>query len=137
MNKGKATCEILKQIRQQIADANGIDYTTTPCTFDGECSGTCPRCESEVRFIERKLNELQRQGRKIVVTGLAAGMLAVGSGSAAILSSCSHNEVDGDVPCPMIEQQPTDTTYSEEQLMGDVYYDPDNEFAEDQNIENK
>ena len=115
MNKGKATCDILKQIRQQIADANGIEYTSTPCSFEGDCSGTCPKCESEIRFIERKLNDLQRQGRKIVITGLAAGMFAVASGSASILTSCAHDTTEGDIPNPSF----IDTT--EYQLEGDVY----------------
>ena len=129
MNKGKATCYTLKQIRKQIADANGIDYSPTPCTFEGDCSGTCPRCESEVRFIERKLNELQRQGRKIIVTGLAAGMIAVGSGSSAILSSCSSRHITGIVPNPNYTEQPNDTTEINEVLEGDISIeDPDFEI---------
>ena len=27
MHKGKKTCEILRKVRQQVADANGIAYT--------------------------------------------------------------------------------------------------------------
>lgn len=113
MNSGKVKCEILKQIRQKIADANGIEYSITPCTYEGDCQGTCPKCESEVHFIERKLNELQQAGKKIIVSGLAAGMLTLATGSSALLtSSCSHTRIlEGDVPNPDYV----------EQLEGDVY----------------
>ena len=46
---GKQKCRILKQIRQRIADENDIPYVTRECTFQGECRGTCPRCESELQ----------------------------------------------------------------------------------------
>ena len=36
MNHGKNTCHQLKAIRQQIADANGIEYCPHECTFEGE-----------------------------------------------------------------------------------------------------
>ena len=52
---GKEKCRILKQIRQRIADENDIPYVTRECTFRGECKGTCPRCESELRYLEREL----------------------------------------------------------------------------------
>ena len=31
MAKGKSTCKLLKDIRQQIADANGISYQPKEC----------------------------------------------------------------------------------------------------------
>ena len=37
MNRGKHTCRILKQIRKQIADANGIEYVVSECKYQGEC----------------------------------------------------------------------------------------------------
>ena len=47
MDKSKITCETLKAIRKQVADANGIVYTPAKCDFEGVCTGTCPACESE------------------------------------------------------------------------------------------
>lgn len=58
-NKGKEKCNALKMIRQEIALQNGIAFKTTECNFKGECKGTCPKCESEVRYLE---NELQKKG---------------------------------------------------------------------------
>ena len=42
MTKGKSTCKLLKDIRQQIADANGISYQPKECHYEGDCAGTCP-----------------------------------------------------------------------------------------------
>ena len=50
MNKGKSTCKVLKDIRQKIADVNGIRYVPKECNFKGECKGTCPACEAEIRY---------------------------------------------------------------------------------------
>ena len=36
MNKGKEICETLKEIRQQIADKNKIEYSPSQCHFQGE-----------------------------------------------------------------------------------------------------
>lgn len=45
----RATCETLKSIRKQIADANGIAYEPNICTYEGPCMGICPVCEAEAR----------------------------------------------------------------------------------------
>ena len=52
MTKGKSTCKLLKDIRQQIADANGISYQPKECHYEGDCAGTCPACEAEIRYLE-------------------------------------------------------------------------------------
>ena len=53
--QGKNKCKILKQIRQAIADENNIPLVTRECTHQGKCSGTCPTCEQEVRYLEQQL----------------------------------------------------------------------------------
>ena len=52
---GKEKCRILKEIRQRIADENEIPYVTRECRHQGDCRGTCPRCESELRYLESQL----------------------------------------------------------------------------------
>lgn len=47
MTRGKEICGILKDIRRRIAEANGIEYVAAECRYEGDCSGTCPRCEAE------------------------------------------------------------------------------------------
>lgn len=52
MNYGKKICRQLKAIRKKIADANGISYSPSKCNHRGDCAGTCPACDAELRFIE-------------------------------------------------------------------------------------
>ncbi|PJF01220.1 carboxypeptidase-like regulatory domain-containing protein [Prevotella intermedia] len=77
MNKGKSTCKILKDIRQKIADANGIRYVPKECNFKGECKGTCPACEAEIRYLEDELRRKQRNGFAVKIGGIAAGLCAM------------------------------------------------------------
>ena len=62
MNKGKAICEILKQIRIDIAKANNIEYHPTECTHKGPCTGTCPRCEEELHYLNTIIAHRQEAG---------------------------------------------------------------------------
>ena len=77
MNKGKSTCKFLKDIRRRIADANGIRYAPKECNYEGECKGTCPACEAEVRYLEGELKRKQRNGFAVKVGGIAAGLCAM------------------------------------------------------------
>ena len=96
MNIGKKTCETLKQIRQQVADANGISYAPTPCTHKGNCPGTCPVCEAEARYIEQELSARRLLGKAIVVAGIAAGM--------ASLTSCNQPKSEKGIKVSEFEQ---------------------------------
>ena len=76
MAKGKSTCKLLKDIRQQIADANGISYQPKECHYKGDCAGTCPTCEAEIRYLERELKARKGNGFSMKVAGIAAGICA-------------------------------------------------------------
>ena len=76
MTKGKSTCKLLKSIRQQIADANGISYQPKECHHKGDCTGTCPACEEEIRYLERELKARKGNGFGMKVAGIAAGICA-------------------------------------------------------------
>ena len=76
MVKGKSTCKLLKSIRQQIADANGISYQPKECHHKGDCTGTCPACEAEIRYLERELKARKGNGFGMKVAGIAAGICA-------------------------------------------------------------
>ena len=76
MAKGKSTCKLLKIIRQQIADANGISYQPKECQHKGDCTGTCPACEEEIRYLERELKARKGNGFGMKVAGIAAGICA-------------------------------------------------------------
>ena len=64
--KGKHTCKILKDIRRQIAQENDIRLIIEECTYKGDCLGTCPRCEAEVRYLEEQLRKRQRDRKSVV-----------------------------------------------------------------------
>ncbi len=83
--RGKNKCKILKEIRQRIADENDIPYVTRECTFQGECKGTCPKCEAELRYLEQQLARRQRLGKTVTVAALAASLMAN-------LTACPDNE---------------------------------------------
>ena len=70
---GKKICKSLREIRCRIAQANDIDFTPNVCTHEGNCAGTCPACESELRYIERQLLRRTATGKKVALAGLALG----------------------------------------------------------------
>ncbi|MBQ8957086.1 MAG: energy transducer TonB [Bacteroidales bacterium] len=75
MAKGKQTCKILKEIRKQIAAENDIELVVLECTYHSDCLGTCPKCEAEVRYLERELEKRQRMGKAAVFAGMSLGTL--------------------------------------------------------------
>ena len=87
MTYGKNICKQLKAIRRSIADENGIPLEIPECTYQGECSGTCPQCEKEVRYLE---NELARR--------LTLGKAATVAGIAVTLASPAAAQVDNSTP---------------------------------------
>lgn len=63
--KGKDKCELLRSIRQSIAELNGIQYSPKDCDHD-ECSiGTCPMCEEEVFWLMDELRKKEAAGSPI------------------------------------------------------------------------
>ena len=81
MTRGKSICNVLKTIRKQVAEANEIKYEPRECHHQGECRGTCPACEAEVRYIERQLDIRKQLGKAVTIVGISAGLSA--------LSACS------------------------------------------------
>ena len=79
MNQGRHICNELKALRRRIAEENGIPLETEECTYRGECCGTCPRCDAEVRYLEDALSRRLRMGKAAMVAGVALG-LAVSTG---------------------------------------------------------
>lgn len=77
MVRGKQTCKILKEIRRQIAEANDIEFATSECRYKGDCLGTCPKCEAEVRYLEQQLRARSLAGKAIALAGISAASLAM------------------------------------------------------------
>lgn len=113
---GKKRCRILKQIRQKIADENDIPYVTRECTFKGECRGTCPKCEAELKYLEQQLEKKRRLGKSVAVTAVAAGITAS-------LTACTPVNVAFENLLIKSQSQPAprvDVLEGEIELSGDV-----------------
>ncbi len=92
MARGKHTCRILKEIRRQIAEANDIEFVTTECRYKGDCLGTCPKCEAEVRYLEQQLRQRSLMGRTVALAGISAGMIVL----SGCVGSSSRPQTDED-----------------------------------------
>ncbi|MCL2131838.1 MAG: carboxypeptidase-like regulatory domain-containing protein [Lentimicrobiaceae bacterium] len=74
MTHGRKVCNTLKEIRRQIADKNDIEYSTDDCRFEGECKGTCPKCDAEVKYLEKELHKRTQLGKTAVIAGISLGI---------------------------------------------------------------
>ena len=84
MKRGRIICETLKSVRKSIAEANNICYEPRECNHKGDCNGTCPACEAEVKYIESELSLRKQMGEVIRIAGVAAGI-------GALAMSCTYN----------------------------------------------
>lgn len=125
---GKSKCKILKDIRRQIAAENNIEFVTTDCKYQGDCTGTCPKCESEVRYLEEQLRKRRQAGKAVAVAGIAAALVISASGCVPAQTggdplpppseyASDPTELTGEMGIPPEYTQPTSTT--QEPLMGD------------------
>lgn len=120
MKRGKETCRILKEIRRQIAEANDIEFITSECRYQGDCLGTCPKCEAEVQYLEQQLSARHAAGKTIALASISAGLIALSS-----CSSCSvqnnnndkHLRLTGSVPCTI------DSANTETLVINSLYTD--------------
>ena len=84
MPRGKSTCKVLKEVRRRVAEANNIPLQERECTHTGDCAGTCPYCESEVRYLEHELSKRRVLGKAVAVAGIAL--------SAVTMAGCATSE---------------------------------------------
>jgi hypothetical protein len=100
---GKNRCRILKDIRKRIAEENGIEYITSECKYKGDCLGTCPKCDSEVRYLEQELERKRGLGKRVAIAGIAVGITATAAGCTPDIASLFNNDtLQGDM---MLELQ--------------------------------
>ena len=133
MKKGKAKCKALKEIRKQIADANDIPYVVSQCTYQGDCKGTCPKCEAELKYLERELAVRTSLGKAVAIAGISVGACTTLTACAPIDEAihflkdltreeqiagamAAPEELDGDIAMPVETEEP---------LSGDIEYIPE------------
>lgn len=98
--KGKEKCKALKEIRRQIAEKNDIPYVVSQCKHQGDCPGTCPRCEAELRYLERELAIRQGLGKAAAVAGISMSVCASLTACASVTEGTApadYEELSGDV----------------------------------------
>lgn len=66
MDRGKTKCRMLTECRKRIAEANHIPFEIEECTHQGDCAGTCPKCEAELRYLKDYLDKLKQDGKPVV-----------------------------------------------------------------------
>ena len=108
---GKSKCKILKQIRREIARQNDIEYVTSECKFQGNCTGTCPKCEAELRYLESELEKRRNAGKTVAVAGIAAAMLLSATG-------CRPGRTESQQPEAVQTEDPRQTQGTEMEIQG-------------------
>ena len=98
---GKKKCKLLREIRQRIASENDIPYVTEECEYKGECKGTCPKCESELAYLEAQLEKRRKRGLKVTASAVAIGLVTSLAGCA------SGRTTEGDVADPAFDGDKT------------------------------
>ena len=101
MTHGKNICNQLKEVRKRIAEENDIPLETEECTYKGECRGTCPRCEAEVRYLENALADRLRLGKVATVAGIVLAL--AGSVSAQDTTGVRISCPDKQIMTPTID----------------------------------
>ena len=143
--KGKDKCRILKQIRKKIADENDIPYVIEECPHKGECKGTCPRCEAEVRQMEEALSLRRRLGKGVAIAGIAAGVMATATACTPqdvveevmykLYGVTGYHQLEGDViegeAQPYYPYEVEGVAPNEPELEGGAPYYPDEGVVED------
>nr|WP_302828811.1 energy transducer TonB [uncultured Bacteroides sp.] len=115
MKRGKQTCRILKDVRRQIAEANDIEYITSECQYKGDCPGTCPKCEAEIRYLEEQLEHRRMSGKMITLAGLSAGLLSLSPLQSTAQEADSAYISIPYVPSPYVQDT---TTLDERDIFG-------------------
>lgn len=148
--KGKDKCKALKEIRRQIAKKNDIPYVVSQCKYQGDCSGTCPKCEAELRYLEKELAIRQGLGKAAAVAGISISvcsfLTACGSESKGSEPDSGYEDLSGNVEiAPETNTEDTETDKSDSfkeseqnspeneeelpityELEGDIKIDPEN-----------
>lgn len=148
MYKGKSTCRELKRIRKMIAEQNNIPLEDSECHYEGDCAGTCPKCDAEVRFLENALRKSKQLGKVVTLSGAALAFSACGNQTqvktnmettadriAVVYENCSDTEAV-DSSSSILTKYPDSIVTTE--LVSDVglIIDTSDEWVEEGEIDN-
>ncbi len=123
--RGKRTCRILKEIRRQIAEANDIELVTSECKFQGDCLGTCPKCEAEVLYLEEQLERRRMLGKAVLLAGISMNVLT-SSAMTDVMPTAQYQKTDTTIVSNSTanasgkSSDDQETARAEDRLLGDV-----------------
>ena len=60
---GKKICNILREQRLRLAEANGIPFSSEECPSIGPCAGTCEKCDREAIFLRVEMLRIPKEKR--------------------------------------------------------------------------
>ena len=60
---GKRVCNILRQQRIKLAEANNIPFESEDCPSIGPCAGTCEKCDRESKYLRKAMNKIPEDKR--------------------------------------------------------------------------
>lgn len=130
MERGKEICRILREIRWQIAEANDIKFIASECSYSGDCLGTCPKCEAEVRYLEQQFGARSLSGKAVVLAGISAGMILM-SGCDGTSYNQSSETLQGE-PIEIADTSDFEGEIDEERLLSktrDTIFNPATEVS--------
>ena len=113
MRNGKHICNTLKAIRLDIARANGIAYAPRECHHEGECAGTCPACESEMRYLEREIARRRSNGKAALIAGVSLGLMTLSATSCDQIKRLGGDDVQGELELVVDSCATTDSIVDE------------------------
>ncbi len=61
---GKKICNVLREQRIRLAEANGISFFSAECPSIGPCAGTCVKCDEEVQYLTAEMEKIPIEERK-------------------------------------------------------------------------
>ncbi len=144
--KGKEKCEFLREIRKNMAEANGISYEPRECNYEGDCTGTCPFCEKEAADLLAALREKESQGIDIKTDVFSTMLLEKGKidfddACEAFVSEAEQamemlkpvgrircNEEDAESQQRDLEEMKRIIEEQKRPLMGDIHYIKSEEY---------
>ena len=128
---GKEKCELLKAIRKNIAEMNGIEYYPEQCDHEGNCPGFCPRCDMEASYLMMELKMKEAAGSPIRIdTESLAQFEALTSEP---IEEDDDDSIVGDIRTPGLIAPLEDWDGEIQTLQGDVAMPDD--FEDDSELE--
>jgi len=130
----KEKCSVLKRMRKTIADKLGIDLHQTECTYQGECSGTCPKCAHEESVLNKAILGGAIVASSVMLCACDLGTVSIEGGGKNVkeddngggkdysgdIQVVGEEEADPDLIVDGEEEAPPVVDYDDDEMAGDV-----------------